>query len=124
MQLLTTVDELRDAINSLSPEGRTAAQDFAGYVLANPSVVQNGDELNKAFLASCLRALEQHGWDLSNKYRVEGFLRENNEPIIQLAVSIIRFAMANQGQAAAPKWGWAKKGAALAGGILLSTLFG
>ncbi len=122
MYLLENEDQIRAAIAMMNPVARVAAQNLANHLLENPHIIRNDESCHKAFLGSCAFAMQQHGWDLHDRGKIDNFLEDHGHSISNVAISIFHFAIAQAERKR--KWGWIGKAAAFTGGVIVASLFG
>ena len=122
MYLLENENQIRAAIATMHPVARVAAQNLANHLLENPELLQDDEKCEKAFFGSCAFAMQQNGWDLHDRVKVDDFLENHGHAVSNVAVSIVRFAITQAEKKR--KWGWLGKAAAFTGGVIVASLFG
>ncbi|MCB9833580.1 MAG: hypothetical protein H6807_14010 [Planctomycetes bacterium] len=122
MHLLTTLPEIKAAVATMNPIARDAAQSFSSYLLNNPAVMQNPQAMQEAYLSHCGVALVRGGISLDDEERVERWMEDHSESVLNVGLSIVSYVV-NENERRR-KWGWLGKAAAIAAGVVLGSIFG
>jgi hypothetical protein len=117
MSLQTTEYEINSALRRMSSEAQLAANNFARYLLINPSL-QPG-EAEQGVISSCVQALVQHGYDTSNRASLLVWYRNNRDNVVNVGTAIAalqRGKLMRVGK-------WIGRGILIAGGVTVGLLF-
>jgi hypothetical protein len=121
--LLEDRNAIKAALATMNPVARNATQLLAGEIMANPSLLEDGDSLVMIASAACASAFSRAGFDPSaDEERFERFLEDHAENVLDLAVSVVLCAAKDEKRR--QMWGNFGKVAAVLGAAALGAFFG
>lgn len=107
MNILTQDYEIRSALANMSSEAQRAALMFAAFLGGCENLTQ--EKLLEGLGQSVMSSLHHSGWDLSERWRIEEFCKDNLQQIVIVGISLA------QQKAPEKKFNWKKAGAVAAG---------
>lgn len=90
MHILENDDQIKAAIATMHPVARVAAQNLAHYFTQNPDDLEDDEKRHRAFFGSCQFAMQQADWDMQDHSRIERFLEDHTDSVVNVAISIVK----------------------------------